>query len=110
MSTKTQTWNPSTHEDYDRLKGMDVFTSDDEKIGTVDEVLHPANDSTDPQHHYFHVDPGMLDKIVGEDDMYVRATEVKFISDDRVMLGMSKDGLKSGNWSGPRDIDTFRRR
>ena len=43
MSTRTKTWNPSTHADYDRLKGMDVFTSDDEKIGTVDEVNPERN-------------------------------------------------------------------
>lgn len=110
MSTQTRTWNPSTHEDYDRLKGMDVFTSDDEKIGTVDEVLHPANDSTAPEEHYFHVKPGMVDKFTGDDDMYVRATEVKFFSDDRVILGTTKDRVESGDWSAPRDVDSFRRR
>ena len=30
---------------------------------TVDEVLHPANDSTAPGQHYFLVKPGMLDKL-----------------------------------------------
>jgi rRNA processing protein Gar1 len=110
MSTRTRTWSPTTHEDYDQLKGMDVFTSDDEKIGSVDEVLHPADNSTAPEKHYLHIKPGMLDKISGDDDMYLRADEVKFIGDDRVMLGLPKNRVESGNWTAPRDVDSFRRR
>lgn len=108
MSTKT--WKPRTHQDYDALKGRDVFTADDEQIGTVDEVLHPANDSTAPEQHYFLVKPGMLDKLVGEDEMYVRADEVQFFSDDRVVLGTTKDRIEATDWSAPRDVKSFRRR
>ncbi|CAN5568811.1 hypothetical protein BH23CHL2_BH23CHL2_08370 [soil metagenome] len=106
----TSTWNPSTHDDYDALKGSDVFTADDEKIGTIDEVLHPANDSTAPNHHYFLVKPGMLDKLVGEDEMYVPATMVQMVSEDRVVLETTQDRLESTDWSAPGNVDNFRRR
>lgn len=107
MST---TWTFNTHEDYDALKGKDVFTADDDKIGTVDEVLHPANDSTAPDQHYFLVKPGMLDKLIGEDELFVPATAVQFVSEDRVMLQTTKDAVKSVDWSPPRNVDNFRRR
>jgi rRNA processing protein Gar1 len=107
MST---TWTFTTHADYDALKGMDVFTADDEKIGTVDEVLHPANNSTAPDQHYFLVKPGMLDKLIGEDELYVPATAVQLVGEDRVVLETTKDFVKSVNWSPPRNVDTFRRR
>jgi hypothetical protein len=110
MSMKTRTWSPRTHADYDELKGMDVYTSDDEKIGEIDEVLHPANDSTQPEEHFLHVKPGMLGKISGEDEMYLRADEVKFIGDDRVVLGLPKNRVESGSWAAPRNVDKFRRR
>ncbi len=107
MST---TWNPSSHNDYDALKGMDVFTSDDEKIGTVDQVLHPANDSTAHDQHYILVKPGMLDKLVGEDDLYIPATAVQMVGEDRVILETTKDRVDASTWTKPRNADTFRRR
>jgi sporulation protein YlmC with PRC-barrel domain len=107
MST---TWNPSSHDEYDALKGKDVFTSDDEKIGTVDQVLHPADNSTSPEQHYFLVKPGMLDKLAGEDEFYIPATEVQMVGEDRLILETTKDRIDSANWSRPRDADSFRRR
>ena len=106
MST---TWNPTTHDDYDALKGKDVFTSDDEQIGTVDQVLHPANDSTARDQHYFLVKPGMMDKLAGQDELYVPATTVQMVSEDRMILETTKDRVRDANWSKPRNDDTFRR-
>jgi rRNA processing protein Gar1 len=107
MST---TWNPSSHDDYDALKGMDVFTRDDEKIGTVDQVLHPANNSTAPDQHYFLVKPGMLDKLTGEDELYIPATAVEMVGEDRLILETTKDLVDAVNWSKPPNVDAFRRR
>ena len=107
MST---TWTFTTPADYDALKGMDVFTFDDEKIGTVDEVLHPANNSMAPNQHYFLVKPGMLDKLGGANELYVPATAVQLVGEDRVILETSSDVVQSVKWSAPRNVDTFRRR
>lgn len=110
MSSTTRTaWNPKTHEDFDALRGMDVFTADDEKIGSIEEVLHPANDSTSPEWHYFRIDPGFLDKLTGDDEMYVRASFVEFVSEDRVVLETTKDRVESMDWTAPKDVNTYRR-
>lgn len=107
MST---TWTFTTHADYDVLKGMDVFTADDVKIGTVDEVLHPANNSMAPSKHYFLVKPGMFDKLGGANELYVPATAVQLVGQDRVVLETTSDVVESVKWSAPRNVDTFRRR
>ena len=106
MST---TWTFTTHQDYDALKGKDVFTADDEKIGTVDEVLHPANNSTAPEQHFFLVKPGAFDRLIGEDELYVPATAVQLVGEERVVLETTKDVVKSVDWSPPRNVDSFRR-
>jgi rRNA processing protein Gar1 len=105
----SSTWNPSTHDEYDALKGKDVYTADNEKIGSVDEVLHPASGSTARGEHYFLVKPGMLDKLAGQDELYVPATSVRMVSEDRLVLETTRDTLDAGNWSRPSNIDTFRR-
>jgi hypothetical protein len=84
-------------------------TIDDEKIGTIEEVLHPANDSTAPEMHYFRADPSFFDKLNGIDKMYVRATMVEFVSDDRVVIETTKDRLESTDWTAPKNVDSYRR-
>ena len=107
MST---TWTFTTHADYDALKGMDIFTADDEKIGKVDEVLHPANNSRAPDQHFFLVKPGMLDKLGGANELYVPATAVQLVGEDRVVLDVTSDIVQSVKWAAPHDMDTFIRR
>jgi hypothetical protein len=110
MSSTTRTrWNPTTHDDYNELKNVDVFTSDDEKIGTIEEVLHPASGSTSPTEHYFRVDPGFFDKLTGDDEMYVRASMVEFVSDDRVVIETPKDRIESTDWTAPGNMDSYKR-
>ena len=106
MST---TWNPMDHRDYDNLKGKNVFTSDNEKIGTVDQVLHPANESTSPDQHLLLVKPTMMEKLSGQDELYIPATTVQMVSEDRVLLEMTKDGAERANWTKPKNFDNFRR-
>jgi sporulation protein YlmC with PRC-barrel domain len=103
------TWNPMSHHDYDVLKGKSVFTSDNEKIGTVDQVLHPASGSTAPDQHYLLVKPGMMEKLTGEDELYIPATTVQTVGDDRLILETTKARAERANWTKPMDVDTFRR-
>jgi hypothetical protein len=106
----SRTWTFTTPAEYDALKGMDVFTSDDAKIGKVDEVLHPANNSMAPDQHYFLVKPGKRDKLIRDDELYVPATAVQMVGQHRVVLETSSDIVQSVKWTPPRDVDTFRRR
>ena len=34
-------WNPTTHADYDMLKGRKVVSADGETVGSIAEILHP---------------------------------------------------------------------
>jgi sporulation protein YlmC with PRC-barrel domain len=101
-------WNPTTHTDYDAIKGRDVYTSNNEKIGTVDQVLHAASASTARDQHYFLVKPGLLDKLGGQDELYIPATAVDMVSEDRIVIGMTSAALEVTDWSRPTDADSFR--
>jgi hypothetical protein len=93
-------WNPMTHADYDALKGCDVFSSDDEKVGTVDAVFHPpAAVPTAPGGHYFAVKPGLLKSLFGADEVYVPETAIRTVADGKVTLGFAKDALHDQNWT-----------
>lgn len=106
MST---TWNPMSHHDYDVLKGKSVFTKDNEKLGTVDQVLHPASGSTAPDQHYLLVKPTMTERITGQDELYIPAATVQMVSEDRLILETTKASAERAKWTKPRDFDTFRR-
>jgi rRNA processing protein Gar1 len=103
-------FNPQTHEEYDAIKGRDVYSADNEKIGTIDQVLHPANESTSKDQHFFLVKPGMVDKLSGQDEMYIPASVISMVSEDRVILETSTASIRDANWSKPRDMSMFRRR
>ncbi len=108
-TSMSMSWNPSNHDAYDALKGKDVYTADNEKIGTVDEVLHPANDTNAPDQHYLLVKPGMLERIAGQDEFYVPATSIQMEGEDRVVLETTKESFGSRDWPEPGDGDAFRR-
>ena len=109
----TMSWNPMNHSDYDSLKGFDVYSSDNEKVGTIKEVFHPQEDITAARgRHYFKVEPGMLKSLFSDmDEVYVPERLISTVnpSEDKVILEVPKSKLKSQDWSRPREIDTFRR-
>jgi hypothetical protein len=106
-------WIPQSHEDYDALKGFDVYSSDDEKIGTIREVYHPAGDITTARgKHYFRVEPGMIEGLFSDiDEVYVPERMVQMVdpNEDRVILEMPKASLSRQNWNRPPELDTYRR-
>lgn len=109
----TTMWNPTRHEDYDTLKGYEVFTSDNEKLGKISEVCHPAMDMpTARGRHYFKVDPGTLKKwFTDADEVFVPERLVSMIEPDadRVILEVPKARIEHTDWSRPHDFDTYRR-
>src|SRR5262249_29602549 len=44
MATTMTMWTPTTHADYDLLKGKDVHSAGGEEVGTITRVFHPAGD------------------------------------------------------------------
>ena len=108
----TTMWNPTTHEDYEQLKGFEVFTSDDEKLGKIDEVFHPAMDMPQAKgNHYFKVDPGMLKKVfTDQDEVYVSESLIRTVDtkDDKVILEVPKSRVSQTNWSRPSNYESYR--
>jgi sporulation protein YlmC with PRC-barrel domain len=109
----TMTWTPQTHDDYDALKGFDVYTSDDEKIGTIKEVFHPQEDIESARgKHYFRVEPGAIGGLFSDiDEVYIPERIVQSVNqdDDRVILEVPKDKITQEEYSRPFEIDSFRR-
>ena len=108
----TTTWNPSTHDEYDTLKGFDVYSSDNEKLGTIKEVCHPATAMPDARGgHYFRVDPGTLKKLFSDkDEVFIAETMIREVrpDDDKVILSVPKDRIQHEEWDRPGNFDTYR--
>jgi hypothetical protein len=106
-------WNPTTHADYETLKGFEVYTSDDEKLGKIAEVLHPQTTSTTVRGgHYFRVDPGAMKKLfTDQDEVFVPENLIRSVDprDDKVILEVPKNRIQQTDWSRPSNIDAFRR-
>jgi len=109
----SMTWNPVTHEDYEQLKGFEVFTSDNEKLGKIDQVMHPATSMPQARgQHYFRVDPGTLKRLFsGEDEVFVPETLVRSVdvADDKIILEVPKSSVPTKDWSRPAHFDSYRR-
>src|SRR5215207_2351979 len=113
MSTTRTAWMPLTHDDYDTLKGFAVYTSDDEKLGTIQEIFHPATPMPSARgSHVFRVEPGALQKLFGgQDEVFVSERLISRVepAEDKVILEVPKASLTQQDWRRPRDLDTFRR-
>jgi hypothetical protein len=109
----TTTFTPLTHQDYDRLKGFEVFTSDNEKLGTIAEVCHPAMDMPAARgNHYFRVEPGTLKKLFTDaEEVFVPEQLIRSVDlqDDTVVLDVPKARVQQTDWSRPGDFETYRR-
>ena len=111
MTTMT-TWNPTTHADYDVLKGRDVFSRDGEKVGSITEIWHPDVEMPAARgQHFFLLDPGKLkDWFGGFDKVYLPESAIDEVRSDRVVLSFSQDQVKRADWTTkPVGFDRYRR-
>jgi hypothetical protein len=113
MATMT-TWNPTTHADYDTLKGLDVFSAGGEKVGSISEILHPNMDMPAARgKHFFLLDPGLIkDWFGGFNQVYLPESAIESVGTDRVMLRLSADQIKQRGqeWtSEPAGLRNYRR-
>ncbi len=79
----------------DHVKGLAVYGSNGEKIGTVDEVL---TDTTSGR-RYFLVKGGPLG--LGTDTFYIPESAVELTGSDRVVLNMTKTDIEAQGWMNP---------
>jgi len=101
VSTMTTMWTPTTHADYDLLKGKDVYSRDGERVGTVKQVFHPEGDFAATRgRHYFLLDPGLLrDWFGGFDKVYLPESAIENVTHDRVEVAFTKDQVKGQGWT-----------
>src|SRR6266511_3460048 len=101
MATTMTMWSPTTHADYDVLKGMDVYSADGEQVGTVKQVFHPEGDfATTRGRHVFLLDPGVLKEWFGGfSDVYLPEAAIVDVTPDRVDLTFTKDQVKDQGWT-----------
>jgi len=112
MATTMTMWSPTTHADYDLLKGKDVYSVDGEKVGTIKQVFHPAGDFAAARgRHYFLLDPGLLKEWFGGfDKVYLPESAITNVTADRVDLAFTKDQVKTQGWTTePVGVATYRR-
>ena len=99
-TTYTTTWNPTTHEAYDTLKGRDVVSADHEQLGTIAAIFHPRQAMPEARGgHSFLVKPGMLKSWFGQGrEVYVPESAIADVTDDAVLLTYPKDQLAAQGW------------
>jgi hypothetical protein len=108
----TTIWSPTTHADYDRLRGKDVFSADGEKLGEVEAVFHPAAAMPEARGgHFFLVKPGVLKSWFGRgEEFYVPEPAIGNVTDDGVTLVYAKEALEAQGWHRkPAGLDRFNR-
>lgn len=111
MAKTMMKWNPTTHGDYDGLKGRDVFSRDGEKLGSIDAVFHPDQQMPAARgHHYFLLDPGLLKKWFSDrDEAYFSERAIEGYTDDGVYLNFTKDAIAKQTWDRPGELAGYRR-
>jgi hypothetical protein len=113
MPTTTM-WKPTTHADYDVLKGLDVYSADGEKVGSIGEILHPNMEMPAARgKHFFLLDPGLMkDWFGGFDKVYLPEATINAVGTDRVELGLTGEQIKqrSKEWTTePTNLRNYRR-
>src|SRR5918995_3316303 len=99
-TTTDTTWNPTTHEAYDTLKGRDVVSADNEKLGTIEAIFHPKQAMPEARGgHYVLVKPGMLKSWFGRGSaVYVPESAIAAVTDGAVRLMYPTDQLEAQSW------------
>lgn len=83
---------------WDGIEGLDVFTSDEEKIGEVRQVISPPDD---PAQHFLLIEAGELAAILGTNRLFVPDEDVLSVETDRIVLDATADAINRPDWTTP---------
>jgi ribosomal 30S subunit maturation factor RimM len=81
---------------FEHVTGLDVFTTDEEEIGTVSAVLESDDD---PARHFLIVRAAALTDLLGTERLYIPDHEVAQVEADRVILAVTADALNRPDWT-----------
>ena len=107
-------WRPAGEADYDRLRGKTVYTSDDQPVGTIAAVFHPADEApaiaeASPG-HYFLLTGSRLTGPAGAGELYMPDSAIGSVAGDRVVVPWTRDEVENQGWTNrPLMIDRARR-
>jgi len=80
---------------FDAIEGFDVYTIDDEQIGTVERVLTAPGELGQ---HFLMVRADALGELVGTGRLYVPEEDIQQIGEDRVVLEAATNALNRPDW------------
>jgi hypothetical protein len=80
---------------FEAIDGLDVYTTDDEQIGTIERVLTTPDE---PSQHFLLVRADALGALLGSDRLYVPEIDIAQIDEDRVVLDATADALNRPDW------------
>lgn len=107
-------WTPTSHADYDRLKGQPVRSADAETLGTITAVLHPVAAMCEALGgHYVVITPARLQhqRWFGHGSaFYVPESAIAADTEDGVRLTYPTDQLAAQGWDQqPANLQNFHR-
>ena len=98
-------WPPTTDADYDALVGKEVASADDQKIGTIRVVQHPAVERPGAGgRHVLLLEPGLFnDWFAGFDPIFLPETAIASVEPDRIVLNLTAEQIqqRSQTWTQP---------
>jgi hypothetical protein len=88
-------WNPTTDEDYNRLRGQPVFSADGREVGTLCAVFHPPEDEpVERGSHFFLVEATPVEPRFRGEELYLSEQLLQRVEPDRVVLAVPLDQLQ----------------
>jgi uncharacterized protein YrrD len=87
-------------QDFEHLAGLPVFSADNQRLGTVDEVIKPTG-STRERYMVVNSYAGTATGGMGVDQLYVPESSIQTIAQDRVILETPQGSLPTREWSTP---------
>jgi hypothetical protein len=102
---------PKSDAGDDTLKGKEVYTLDEELVGTVTAVFHPADETAnDEVPHYFLVEGGRLTGPMSAGSLYVPDSAIQHVEGNRITVPYMRDQLENLGWiRRPAMVDSARR-
>jgi hypothetical protein len=112
-ASMSERWHPTTPDVYDRLRGCTVYSSDNEKLGTIRAVLCTETPAAMvAASHYLRVDPGVIKRLFGDqEEVYIPEAMIQHVdtSRDTVVLEVTRDRVQYETWTRPVDLGACRR-
>jgi sporulation protein YlmC with PRC-barrel domain len=90
-------WSKESDYDGEAIQGFEVYASDDERVGTIDQVLVDLAS----QQRYLLVKTGPFGGALPTGELYIPATAIGMVGENRVVLEATREQIESYGWTEP---------